>query len=88
MVVGDGEQVEIPVPPLAQEGCSDTGGQAEQADGRACASTKAGEGVKYTLSMQRCDADRKQVWKLLNPHWREKLLLSEEVPVPQTDTGR
>ena len=40
------------------------------------------------MSMQRCDADRKQVWKLLNPHWREKLLLSEEVPVPQTDTGR
>ena len=39
------------------------------------------------MSMQRCDADRKQVWKLLNPHWREKLLLSEEVPVPQTDTG-
>ena len=44
--------------------------------------------MKYTSSMQRCDADRKQVWKLLNPHWREKLLQSEEVPVPQTDTGR
>ena len=35
-----------------------------------------------------CDGDRKQVWKLLNSRWREKLLLSEGVPVPQTDTGR
>ena len=34
------------------------------------------------------DGDRKQVWKLLNSRWREKLLLSEGVPVPQTDTGR
>ena len=32
--------------------------------------------------------DRKQVGKLLNSRWREKLLWSEEVPVPQTDTGR
>ena len=35
-----------------------------------------------------CDGDRKQVGKLLNSRWREKLLWSEEVPVPQTDTGR
>ena len=34
------------------------------------------------------DGDRKQVGKLMNSRWREKLLLSEEVPVPQTDTGR
>ena len=44
--------------------------------------------MKYALTIQRRDADRKQVWKRSNPHWREKLLLSEEVPVPQTDTGR
>ena len=40
-----------------------------------------------TLRLGR-DGDRKQVWKLLNSHWREKLLRSERVPVPQTDTGR
>jgi len=34
------------------------------------------------------EGDRKQVGKLMNSRWREKLLLSEEVPVPQTDTGR
>ncbi len=27
------------------------------------------------------------VGKLLNPRWREKLLGSDQVPVPQTDTG-
>ena len=34
------------------------------------------------------DGDRKQVGKLLNSRWREKLLWSKKVPVPQTDTGR
>ena len=34
-----------------------------------------------------CDGDRKQVGKLLNSRWREKLLWSVKVPVPQTDTG-
>ena len=34
-----------------------------------------------------CDGDRRLVWKLLNPRWREKLLVSEGAPVPQTDTG-
>ena len=29
-----------------------------------------------------------RVWKLSISHWREKLLGSVEVPVPQTDTGR
>ena len=33
------------------------------------------------------DGDRKQVGKLLNSRWREKLLWSVKVPVPQTDTG-
>ena len=45
-------------------------------------------GVKYPVAILRRDADRKQVWKLTNPHWREKLLPIEEAPVPQTDTGR
>ena len=44
--------------------------------------------VKYVKLRLSRDVDRKQVWKLMNPHWREKLLWSEEVPVPQTDTGR
>ena len=35
-----------------------------------------------------CDGDRRLVGKLLNSRWREKLLWSEEAPVPQTDTGR
>ena len=35
-----------------------------------------------------CEGDRRLVGKLLNSRWREKLLWSEEVPVPQTDTGR
>ncbi len=26
--------------------------------------------------------------KLMNSHWREKLLARYDVPVPQTDTGR
>jgi hypothetical protein len=34
------------------------------------------------------DGDRTSVGKSLNSHWREKPLGSEEVPVPQTDTGR
>ena len=37
---------------------------------------------------QKPDGDRNEVGKLLNPHWQEKLLGSEKVPVPQTDTGR
>ena len=45
-------------------------------------------GVKYPVAILRRDADRKQVWKRMNPHWREKLLSSRRVPVPQTDTGR
>jgi hypothetical protein len=31
--------------------------------------------------------DRKQVGKLLNSRWQEKLLRRIVVPVPQTDTG-
>ena len=34
------------------------------------------------------DGDRTSVGKLSNSHWREKLLGSEGMPVPQTDTGR
>ena len=40
-----------------------------------------------TLRLGR-DGDRKQVGKLLNSRWQEKLLWSKKVPVPQTDTGR
>ena len=43
--------------------------------------------VRFPQSL-RCDGDRKQVWKSVNPHWQEKLLGSLKVPVPQTDTGR
>ena len=45
-------------------------------------------GSEVRLSRLGCNGDRKQVWKLLNSRWREKLLWSEIVPVPQTDTGR
>ena len=41
-----------------------------------------------SMVILRRDGDRKEVWKLLNSHWREKLLGSKRVPVPQTDTGR
>ena len=34
-----------------------------------------------------CDGDRKQVGKLSNSRWREKLLGRFFEPVPQTDTG-
>ena len=34
-----------------------------------------------------CNGDRKQVGKLLNSRWQEKLLRRIVVPVPQTDTG-
>ena len=40
-----------------------------------------------TLRLGR-DEDRTQVGKMLNSRWREKLLWSKRVPVPQTDTGR
>ena len=33
------------------------------------------------------EGDRKQVGKLLNSRWQEKLLRRIVVPVPQTDTG-
>ena len=33
------------------------------------------------------DGARRLVGKLSNSHWREKLLGSEKMPVPQTDTG-
>ena len=42
--------------------------------------------VRAVITLGR-DGDRKQVWKPLNSHWREKLLASHKVPVPQTDTG-
>ena len=53
----------------------------------------SGQAVRLTRSEVRvlrlgCDGDRKLVGKLLNSHWREKLLGSESMPVPQTDTGR
>ena len=34
------------------------------------------------------EGDRKQVGKLLNSRWQEKLLWRLLSPVPQTDTGR
>ena len=46
------------------------------------------QGSEVRLVILGCDGDRKQVGKLLNSRWREKLLMSERVPVPQTDTGR
>ena len=36
----------------------------------------------------KCDADRKQVEKDMNPHCQEKPRTREVSPVPQTDTGR
>ena len=39
-----------------------------------------------TLRLGR-NGDRKQVGKLLNSRWQEKLLRRIAVPVPQTDTG-
>ncbi len=41
-VVGDGQLVEIPVPPLAFERSNDTEGYPDPVDGRAGASTEAG----------------------------------------------
>ena len=53
----------------------------------------SGQAVRLVRSEVRAlrlgrDGDRKQVGKLLNSRWREKLLWSKKVPVPQTDTGR
>ena len=44
--------------------------------------------VKYVCEKRKCDGERTKVLKRMNPHWREKLLTREELPVPQTDTGR
>jgi hypothetical protein len=59
----------------------------ERGDGRPRASREAVRRVKYRSTMLVCDADRKQVGKPSNSHWREKLLSSLKTPVPQTDTG-
>ena len=47
MVVGDGQQVDIPVLPEASERSSDTEGEVKRVDGRARPSTEAVEIVKY-----------------------------------------
>ncbi len=60
----------------------------KRVDGRARISSKGEKGVKNPLSILSCYKDRNQVGKSLNPNWREKLLSSAKVPVPQTDTGR
>ena len=44
--------------------------------------------MKYARQEPGCDRDRKQVEKLMNSRWREKLLGRIAEPVPQTDTGR
>ncbi len=44
--------------------------------------------VKYAISFDpSCDGEGNLVPKLWRSHWREKLLASDGVPVPQTDTG-
>ena len=40
--VGDGQSVEIPIPPInVIERCGDTGGYLQHTDGRVCSSTEA-----------------------------------------------
>ena len=59
-VVGDGQQVEIPVPAWTNNHSSDTGGYVNPVDGRAGPSVESGGAVKYTPPLTaRRDGDRK-----------------------------
>ena len=88
MVVGDGQQVEIPV--LTKADLSEAVTQGDSSSRLMVEPVQASgvQQVKYGCKTRRCDGDRKEVEKRMNPHWREKLLARPEAPVPQTDTGR
>ena len=75
MVVGDGQLVDIPVPPTKR--LTEAVTQKDRRSGLMVEPVQAfrleRSEVRALLRLRR-DGDRKQVWKSLNPRWREKLL--------------
>ena len=87
--VGDGQQVDIPVPPIHR--LSDGGTQEDRVsallDMRVQAGRPETRKIPFPLRLS-CDGEGNRVPKFLIPHCQEKPLVRCRVPVPQTDTGR
>ena len=86
--VGDGQQVDIPVPPRNRLSDGATQEDRESARMEACvqAVRELGRQIRPTISS--CDGEGNIVPKFLISHCQEKPLVRLQVPVPQTDTGR
>jgi hypothetical protein len=86
--VVEGQQVEIPVPPTSRlsEGVTQ---EAEGSGRMEEAVQAASEGCRQirTLLIVSCDGEGSTVPKSRKSHCQEKPLASDEVPVPETDTG-
>ena len=86
--VGDGQQVEIPVPPRDRlsEGVTQEDRECARMEECVQAVRELNRQIRSTISS--CDGEGTIVPKLLTSHCQEKPLARLQVPVPQTDTGR
>ena len=87
--VGDGQQVEIPVPPKIdiRDGVTQEDRSSPPLVEWVQASREYEE-ANPLIQFQEVMGSEKQVAKRLIPHCQEKPLSRNKVPVPQTDTGR
>src|SRR5690625_1112428 len=86
--VGDGQQVDIPVPPrnCLSEGETQEDTESARMDVCAQATRELDRQIRPTISS--CDGEGNIVPKFLISHCQEKPLVRLQVPVPETDTGR
>ena len=87
--VGDGQQVEIPVPPYGRlsEGGTQEGRYRQRLDVLVQAGRGCGRQIRHTKP-QAVMGREQSVPNGSIPNCQEKPLASPSVPVPQTDTGR
>src|SRR5699024_86898 len=86
--VGDGQQVDIPVPPRchSSDGATQEDMESRGKEVRVQAVRELDRQIRPTISS--CDGERNLVAKFQTSHCQENPLARYQVPVPQTDTGR
>ncbi len=86
--VGDGQQVDIPVPPRNRLSDGVTQENRESARMEACVQAVRELDWQIRPTISSCDGEGNIVPKFLISHCQEKPLARLQVPVPETDTGR
>src|SRR5699024_8997633 len=86
--VGDGRQVDIPVPPRNRSSDGVTQEDRKSARMEVCAQAVRELDRQIRPTISSCDGEGNIVPKFPISHCQEKPLVRLQVPVPETDTGR